>query len=165
MAADVVVIGGTVGLGYALAEEYHLRGARVTISGREEARAREVAAELGDGVSGIGIELADPASIAGKLEPVGRMDRLALVAMQRDENSVREYDIERAMRLVTLKLVGYTEVVHQLAGASRPTRRSSSSAGSRRTGRTRLDHRHDRRTAPSGDARSGRWRSSSRRCA
>ena len=120
MAADVVVIGGTVGLGYALAEEYHLRGARVTISGREEARAREVAAELGDGVSGIGIELADPASIAGKLEPVGRVDRLALVAVQRDENSVREYDIEQAMRLVTLKLVGYTEVVHQLAGRLAP---------------------------------------------
>ena len=38
-----------------------------------------------------------------------------LAAIERDQNSVREYDIQRAIRLVTLKLVGYTEVVHALA--------------------------------------------------
>src|SRR5262249_12785475 len=32
-----------------------------------------------------------------------------------DENTVREYDVARARRLVTLKLVGYTETVHALA--------------------------------------------------
>jgi hypothetical protein len=37
------------------------------------------------------------------------------VAIDRDQNSVREYDLVRAIRLVTLKLVGYTEVVHALA--------------------------------------------------
>src|SRR5204862_3824257 len=31
-----------------------------------------------------------------------------------DTNSVREYDIDAAMRLVTLKLVGYTEVIHSV---------------------------------------------------
>jgi len=39
-----------------------------------------------------------------------------LCAIARDTNSVREYDIDRAIQLVTLKLVGYTEVVHALAG-------------------------------------------------
>jgi NAD(P)-dependent dehydrogenase (short-subunit alcohol dehydrogenase family) len=37
-----------------------------------------------------------------------------LAAIERDTNTVRDYDIARAVRLVTLKLVGYTEVVHQL---------------------------------------------------
>ena len=37
-----------------------------------------------------------------------------LAAIDRDENTAREYDVERAMELVTLKLVGYTEVVHAL---------------------------------------------------
>jgi NAD(P)-dependent dehydrogenase (short-subunit alcohol dehydrogenase family) len=38
-----------------------------------------------------------------------------IAAIERDENTVRDYDVESALRLVTLKLVGYTEVVHALA--------------------------------------------------
>jgi NAD(P)-dependent dehydrogenase (short-subunit alcohol dehydrogenase family) len=41
---------------------------------------------------------------------------LVLAAVERDANVVREYDVAAAVRLVTLKLVGYTEVVHQLVG-------------------------------------------------
>jgi len=37
-----------------------------------------------------------------------------ITAVERDSNSVREYDIERAVRLATIKLVGYTEVLHAL---------------------------------------------------
>ncbi len=37
-----------------------------------------------------------------------------LAAIDRDSNSVRDYSVERAIRLVTLKLVGYTEVLHCL---------------------------------------------------
>ena len=44
----------------------------------------------------------------------GPVRRLALVAIDRDQNTVADYDIDRALRLVTLKLVGYTEVVHAL---------------------------------------------------
>jgi NAD(P)-dependent dehydrogenase (short-subunit alcohol dehydrogenase family) len=39
---------------------------------------------------------------------------LVIVAIDRDDNRVPDYSIERAIRLVTLKLVGYTEVVHSL---------------------------------------------------
>jgi NAD(P)-dependent dehydrogenase (short-subunit alcohol dehydrogenase family) len=35
--------------------------------------------------------------------------------VDRDENKVRDYNINGALNLVTLKLVGYTEVVHVLA--------------------------------------------------
>ena len=51
-----------------------------------------------------------PRALAG----VGPVRRLVLVAIERDENTVADYDIDRAIRLVTLKLVGYTEVVHTL---------------------------------------------------
>ena len=37
-----------------------------------------------------------------------------LAAIDRDQNTVADYDIVKAIRLVTLKLVGYTEVVHAL---------------------------------------------------
>jgi NAD(P)-dependent dehydrogenase (short-subunit alcohol dehydrogenase family) len=120
MAADVVVIGGTSGLGHGLAATYHSRGARVTLSGRDEARAAAAASGLGGEARGIAIDLDQPRSIAHSLRGLERVDRLALVAVDRDQNSVAEYDIEQAIRLVTLKLVGYTEVVHQLADRLAP---------------------------------------------
>ena len=40
-----------------------------------------------------------------------------LAAIDRDQNTSRDYDIDKAIRLVTLKLVGYTEVVHALRTA------------------------------------------------
>ena len=42
------------------------------------------------------------------------MRYLAIVAIQRDDNTIRDFNIDRAMVLVTLKLVGYAEVVHVL---------------------------------------------------
>ena len=61
------------------------------------------------------LDLAEPESIASCLADVGPVDRLVLAAIERDQNAVADYDLGRAMRLVTLKLVGYTEVVHVLA--------------------------------------------------
>ena len=37
-----------------------------------------------------------------------------LAAIERDSNSVKDYDIAAAVRLVTLKVVGFTEVIHAL---------------------------------------------------
>ncbi|MFN8620312.1 MAG: hypothetical protein U0869_06160 [Chloroflexota bacterium] len=37
-----------------------------------------------------------------------------LAAIDRDANTIADYDIARAIKLVTLKLVGYTEVIHTL---------------------------------------------------
>jgi NAD(P)-dependent dehydrogenase (short-subunit alcohol dehydrogenase family) len=39
---------------------------------------------------------------------------VVLSAVDRDQNTVADYDIAKAIRLVTMKLVGYTEVVHTL---------------------------------------------------
>ena len=117
---DVLVIGGTSGLGLGLAAEYVSRGARVTISGRDEQRAGAQAAELGGDARSIALELSEPHALGRALSEVERVDRLALVAVDRDENSVAEYDLDRAVGLVTLKLVGYTEVVHQLVGRLAP---------------------------------------------
>jgi NAD(P)-dependent dehydrogenase (short-subunit alcohol dehydrogenase family) len=44
-----------------------------------------------------------------------------MCAIERDANSIREYDIARARRLITLKLVGYTETVHTLLDRLTPS--------------------------------------------
>ncbi len=113
----VMIIGGTEGLGWAVARHYAKAGRRVVISGRNPTRTASIAAELGGDVTGVGFDLAEPETIGPALADVsGPVDHLVLAALERDQNAVRDYDVAAAVRLVTLKLVGYTEVVHQMLG-------------------------------------------------
>jgi NAD(P)-dependent dehydrogenase (short-subunit alcohol dehydrogenase family) len=112
--AATVIIGGTAGLGRDLAELCLDKGQRVVIAGRDEERCAGVAAELHPECEHVALDLSDPQSIAGALAGIEDVRHVALVAIERDENTVRDYSIEDAIRLTTLKLVGYTEVVHQL---------------------------------------------------
>jgi NAD(P)-dependent dehydrogenase (short-subunit alcohol dehydrogenase family) len=116
MDGSVVVVGGTRAIGFELAKQYVDRGDRVVVTGQDAERVASAVEQLGDGTTGATFDLADPTSIAAALAGVGTVRRLALVAIDRDQNSVADYDIAKAIRLVTLKLVGYTEVVHQLHG-------------------------------------------------
>jgi NAD(P)-dependent dehydrogenase (short-subunit alcohol dehydrogenase family) len=111
---SVVIVGGTRGIGRELARTYAQRGREVVLTGRDEANAREVAAVIGGTARGIALDLAAPEQIAARLDGIGPVARLVLAAIDRDSNSAREYDLGAALSLVTLKLVGYTEVVHRL---------------------------------------------------
>jgi NAD(P)-dependent dehydrogenase (short-subunit alcohol dehydrogenase family) len=114
---SVVIVGGTAGIGRRLAERCAAAGEHVVITGRDQRRAESVAAEINGsrGVDALALDLAAPGELAGRLAGVGAVRHLVLAAIERAANSVREYDVQRAVRLVTLKLVGYTEVVHVLA--------------------------------------------------
>ena len=110
----VVIVGGTQGLGRELAQSYAGDGRDVIVTGRDQSRADAAAGQIGGSTRGIGFDLAEPHTIAGHLEDVGEVDHLVLAAIERDVNKVHEYDIDAALRLVTMKLVGYTEVIHAL---------------------------------------------------
>jgi NAD(P)-dependent dehydrogenase (short-subunit alcohol dehydrogenase family) len=112
---SVVIVGGTRGLGREVAQHYADAGRDVVITGREQAACDACAAEIGGATRAIALDLAEPHAIAGRLADVGDVQYLVLVAIDRDSNTVRDYDIDAAVRLVTLKLVGYTEVIHALA--------------------------------------------------
>ncbi|TDN92168.1 SDR family oxidoreductase [Microbacterium sp. BK668] len=118
----IVVVGGTSGIGLALAQDIVAQGDRVVLTGRDATRAREIAAGIGERASAIGLDISEPESIAGQLAPLGPVQGLVLAAIERDANTVRDYDIARARRLVTLKLIGYTEVVHCLLDRLAPSR-------------------------------------------
>lgn len=109
----LVVIGGTSGLGRAVAAHYAALGDRVTITGRDGAGTRAAAAELG--ALPVTVDLSRPETIADALTDLPPVDRLVLAANSQDRNSVRDYDARAALAVVTTKLVGYTEVVHALA--------------------------------------------------
>jgi NAD(P)-dependent dehydrogenase (short-subunit alcohol dehydrogenase family) len=111
----VVVVGGTQGLGRELAQSYADDGSPVVVTGRDQVRAEAAAGEIGGSTRGIGFDLAQPHTIAEHLAEVDDVQYLVLAAIERDVNKVVEYDIDAALRLVTLKLVGYTEAIHTLA--------------------------------------------------
>jgi len=113
-AGTVVIIGGTQGLGLRLAERFAADGHPVVIGGRDADRAGAVAAQIGGSVRGIAVDLAEPTRIAQSLEGIEQVQHVVLAAVERDSNTLRDYDIAKAIRLVTLKLVGYTEVLHAL---------------------------------------------------
>ncbi len=111
---SVVIVGGTRAIGFELARHYAEGGDQVVLTGRDPDNVASAVAELGGSTGGATFDLAEPTSIASALASVGPVRRLALVAIDRDQNTVADYDIRKAIRLVTLKLVGYTEVVHTL---------------------------------------------------
>ena len=111
----VVVVGGTRGLGRELARHYADAGRNVVVTGRDQATADACASELGGSTRALALDLAQPYELADRLAAVEDVQHLVLVAIDRDANSVKDYDIAAALRLVTLKLVGYTEVIHALA--------------------------------------------------
>lgn len=112
----VVVIGGNRGIGREIAKHYADAGHEVTITGTDASRASEAASEIGGRTTGLALDLTKPEEIASALSSVGPVRFLVIAAIDRDDNRVREYDIAGAIRLATLKLVGYTEVVHTLLG-------------------------------------------------
>ena len=110
----VVVIGGTRAIGLELVRHYAALGREVVLSGQSQENVDATVTEIGGTVRGVTFDLSEPHSVAPALAGIGPVDHLALVAIDRDQNTIADYDIDRAIRLVTLKLVGYTAVVSAL---------------------------------------------------
>jgi NAD(P)-dependent dehydrogenase (short-subunit alcohol dehydrogenase family) len=112
---SVVIVGGTSIFGTRLAEHYAKQGRKVYVTSREQARADELAQEVGGDCHGLSLDLTKPHDIEAALSSVEDVDRLVLLSILRDANSVRDYNIDSASDFIIVKLVGYTEVIHALA--------------------------------------------------
>ena len=110
----VVVVGGTRAIGLEIVKHYAAQGREVVLTGQTPENVDAAVAAVGGSVRGITFDLAKPHEIAGALADIGPVARVALVAIDRDQNSIADYDLDLAIRLVTLKLVGYTAVVSAL---------------------------------------------------
>lgn len=117
----IVIVGGTSGIGLELAKDCIARGDRVVVTGRDSERTQAIAASLGAEATGVALDISEPDTIAERLSPVGQVHGLVLSAIERDQNTIREFNVGRAIRLVTLKLVGYAETVHALLDRLEPT--------------------------------------------
>jgi NAD(P)-dependent dehydrogenase (short-subunit alcohol dehydrogenase family) len=108
------VLGGTQGIGKQIVKSLAAKGSKVILSGRTNESANAAADEIGLGTIGIAVDLSEPAAIADALASIESVDDLVISAIERDQNTLDNYDVAAAIRLVTLKLVGYTEVIHTL---------------------------------------------------
>jgi NAD(P)-dependent dehydrogenase (short-subunit alcohol dehydrogenase family) len=118
----IVVVGGTSGIGLELAKAVVANGDTVVITGRDHERTAQVASSLGGSANGVALDLSQPDTIAASLSGIeGPIHGVVLTAIERDANSARDYNLERATRLTVLKLVGYTETVHALLDRLQPS--------------------------------------------
>lgn len=114
MDGSVVVIGGSKGLGKAISQHYVAQGRDVILTSRDAGRAKSVAKELGDSARGVAVDLTRPHQIADALAELDAVQYVVIAAVERDENSIKDYDVDGAADLATLKLVGYPAVVSAL---------------------------------------------------
>jgi NAD(P)-dependent dehydrogenase (short-subunit alcohol dehydrogenase family) len=113
-ATTLLVVGGTAGIGHEVVKRYAGDGWRVLLTGRDGDRAKEAAAEVGGDVQGLALDLSRPTEVEAALAGVDPVDHVVLCAIARDHNTIRDYDIASATYLTTMKLVGYTAVVHAM---------------------------------------------------
>ncbi len=116
-----LVAGGSSGIGLELARHLVAGGDSVVVTSRSQETAEKVAADLGSGATGIALDVSEPELIADQLRSVGQLNGVVMVAIERDANTIRDYDVARARRLVTLKLVGYAETIHTLVDRLEPS--------------------------------------------
>jgi NAD(P)-dependent dehydrogenase (short-subunit alcohol dehydrogenase family) len=115
-----VIVGGSNGLGRVIAQRLADRGDHVVITGRDQAKANTVAAEIGHATRALSVDLSRPETIAASLASLTEVDNLVITAIEQGVNSLRDFDIAAAIRVVTVKLVGYTETVRVLRPRFRP---------------------------------------------
>ena len=76
----VVVLGGTSGIGLAVAEAATAAGARVVVASRGQVRVDAAVALLPVGAEGFAVDLTDEAAVRGLFERIGPFDHLAFTA-------------------------------------------------------------------------------------
>lgn len=115
------IIGGTAGIGLAIAKAIAAAGASVTIGGRGETRVREIARSIGPSIAGVHVDLEDSASIEAALAEGDPIDHLVLTAMHGPNLSIRTIDPAEAARASRVKILGYVEAVHAALPRLKPT--------------------------------------------
>jgi NAD(P)-dependent dehydrogenase (short-subunit alcohol dehydrogenase family) len=109
-----IIVGGSSGLGRAVAQRFADRGDTVIITSRTTARADTVATEIGGTTRGLAVDLSRPETIAAALVEVREVDNLVITAVEQSVNSLSDFHITEAIKTVTIKLVGYAETVRAL---------------------------------------------------
>jgi NAD(P)-dependent dehydrogenase (short-subunit alcohol dehydrogenase family) len=116
----VVVIGGSSGIGFAVAERALREGAQVVVGSSSAARVEDAVKRLGPGASGSAVDVRDEASVAAFFAGWGPFDHLVFTAgdwpaLRRGE-SVAELDLARASDIFTVRFWGAVAAIKHAQG-------------------------------------------------
>lgn len=108
----VVVLGGSSGIGYAVAQGAIQAGARVTIASRDGARVAAAVRTLGASSPSRDVDATDRAALDAFFADLGQLDHLVLsVSSGRGAGLFRELDLDELRRAVDGKLWAYVNAV------------------------------------------------------
>ncbi len=117
----IFIVGGTSGIGFSIAQSADALGCRVTIAGRGEERAAEVAKSIGPHATGVHIDLEDSPSIHAAFATGDAIDHLVLTSIPGGNISIKDFNVAEAMRMAQVKLVAYAETVSAALPRLKPT--------------------------------------------
>lgn len=117
----IFIVGGTSGLGFAVAKAADALGAKVTIAGRGADRAAELARSIGPQARGLHIDLEDSASIQAALAKGEPIDHLVITPNYGVNMNIRDIDIAEVARVARVKIVAYVEIVSTALPRLKPT--------------------------------------------
>ncbi len=102
----VVVIGGSAGIGKAVAAGATAAGARVTIASRSDARVKTAVAEIGGAAAGLVVDQTDPQSLRSFFDAAGEVDHLVLAGSEVKPGAFRAQSIADAQASMASKFWG-----------------------------------------------------------
>ncbi len=116
----VLVVGGSSGIGYAVAEQALAAGAKVTIASRSEQKLAEAAAGLGDVETAV-LDTGDESAVESFFAGSDAWDHVVISAAQTPSGPVRKLSLEDAKRAMESKFWG----AYRIARAARFAERGS----------------------------------------
>ncbi|GAB0103187.1 SDR family oxidoreductase [Nocardia sp. JMUB6875] len=117
----VVILGGTSGIGYAVAAATAARGAKVTVASSRQQNVDRAVAELPSGVTGVVADLADANRIRTLFDELGSFDHLVYTAGEPLLLSpVADLDIDAARKFFELRYFSVLAAVQAAAPHLRP---------------------------------------------
>jgi len=117
----LMIVGGTAGLGLALAKAADSLGVNVTIAGRGSERAQAIAKDISPRVKGLHMDLEDSASIRSALAGETPIDHLVLTPVFGGNQSIKDFNVDEASRAARVKIIAFAEVVSRALPRLRPT--------------------------------------------
>lgn len=103
------LVGGSDGLGLALARQMRAEGAELVISARDAARLASVCAELG--AQAVTMDIADGASVAQAVEGLGPLDGVVLLAAVYWPMAAQKLDAAKLVAMCDVNLTGTARVL------------------------------------------------------
>ena len=116
----VVIIGGTSGIGFAVAQAAMADGAEVIVASSQIANVEAAVARLGAGASGQAVNVKDEPDVAAFFEQIGGFHHLVFTAGDwggREARTLAEVDLKRAAELASVRYWGAVAAIKHGHGA------------------------------------------------